>query len=156
MLAVARVAGIMAVKNTGMLVPLAHGGVGIEGGVVRVECVGGELGETDAENESENEHENENASTSAPAPSPAPSSDISDQSQNLHLPIPPHGGVRISALVETTGKTGVEMEALCGVVGAGLTVVDMVKGVDRGVVVEGVRVVGKRGGRRGVWGIWSG
>lgn len=66
-----------------------------------------------------------------------------------------YGGVRILVSVETTAKTGVEMEALAGVVGAALTVVDMCKGVDRGCVIEGVRVVGKKGGRSGGWGVWG-
>lgn len=74
----------------------------------------------------------------------------------LTHPISPHGGVRISVSVETTAKTGVEMEALTGVMGAALTVVDMCKGVDRGCVIEGVRVVGKRGGRSEGWGVWAG
>lgn len=65
-----------------------------------------------------------------------------------------YGGVRISVRVETTAKTGVEMEALTGVVGAALTVVDMCKGVDKGCVIDDVRVVGKKGGRSGGWGIW--
>lgn len=43
------------------------------------------------------------------------------------------------------------MEALAGVVGAGLTVIDMCKGVDRGLRMEDVRVVWKRGGRSGDW-----
>ena len=62
------------------------------------------------------------------------------------------------ATVETTGKTGVEMEALSAVSVAGLNLVDMVKAVDRGCVLGGVRVVEKRGGRRGGWGVrgWRG
>lgn len=146
MLAVARVAGITAIKNTGIIIPLAHGGVGVEGAVVRVEPVPGEP-------QSDN-----TAITSPPLPEDEDGIETEidiDAAQNLASPIPPHGGVRISALVETTGKTGVEMEALCGVVGAGLAVVDMVKGVDRGCVLEGVRVVGKRGGRGGGWGVWG-
>ena len=65
--------------------------------------------------------------------------------------IGPHGGIRISATVECTAKTGVEMEALTAVVGAGLTVIDMCKGVDKGLRMEGVRVVRKEGGRSGDW-----
>ncbi|KAF2396356.1 molybdenum cofactor biosynthesis prote [Trichodelitschia bisporula] len=62
-----------------------------------------------------------------------------------------YGGVRVRGTVRCTGPTGVEMEALCAVTGAALAVVDMVKGVDRGVRIEGVGVVEKRGGRSGVW-----
>lgn len=57
------------------------------------------------------------------------------------------------ARVECTGKTGVEMEAMTAVMVAGLNVVDMVKAVDRGCVLGGVRCVEKRGGRRGGWGV---
>ncbi|KAI9818599.1 MAG: hypothetical protein M1832_004372 [Thelocarpon impressellum] len=62
-----------------------------------------------------------------------------------------HGGVKVTASVECHGSTGVEMEALTAVMGACLTVVDMCKGVDRGMTVEGVRVLLKRGGRGGEW-----
>ena len=55
----------------------------------------------------------------------------------------------ISATVRTTGKTGVEMEALTAVTIAALTVYDMCKAVDRGMRVESVRLVEKRGGKSG-------
>ena len=58
-------------------------------------------------------------------------------------------GVRIEAVVKTTGQTGVEMEALTAVSVAALTVHDMVKAVDRGMVIEGIRVVLKDGGKSG-------
>jgi molybdenum cofactor biosynthesis protein MoaC len=61
------------------------------------------------------------------------------------------GGVDIEAEVECVGQTGVEMEALTAVSGACLTVIDMVKGVDRGAKIEEVKVVLKEGGRSGVW-----
>jgi cyclic pyranopterin phosphate synthase len=54
--------------------------------------------------------------------------------------------------VRTRWRTGVEMEALAAVSAACLTVVDMLKGVDRGLVIDGLRVVHKRGGRGGAWG----
>ena len=60
-------------------------------------------------------------------------------------------GVEIRATVRTTGRTGVEMEALAAVVGAALTVVDMTKAVDRTAVVTDVRVLAKTGGRSGDW-----
>ncbi len=59
--------------------------------------------------------------------------------------------VEIEARVETRGKTGVEMEALTAVTVAALTVYDMVKAVDRGMRIEDVRLVHKRGGRSGEW-----
>ena len=51
----------------------------------------------------------------------------------------------------TADRTGVEMEALTAVSVAALTVIDMVKAVDRGATVEQVRLEAKEGGRRGPW-----
>lgn len=56
-------------------------------------------------------------------------------------------GVEITATVVTTGKTGAEMEALAAVAGAALTVYDMCKAVDKGMVIEGVRLLRKTGGK---------
>ena len=58
-------------------------------------------------------------------------------------------GVRISATVKTTGKTGVEMEALTAVSTAALTVHDMVKAVQKDMVIGGIRVTLKDGGKSG-------
>ncbi len=60
-------------------------------------------------------------------------------------------GVDIEATVETRGKTGVEMEALTAVSVAALTVYDMVKAIDRGMTIEGVRRLEKHGGASGDW-----
>jgi cyclic pyranopterin phosphate synthase len=60
-------------------------------------------------------------------------------------------GVRVTATAKATGRTGVEMEALTAVVVACLTVYDMVKAVDRGMVIEEVRLLSKTGGTRGDW-----
>lgn len=57
--------------------------------------------------------------------------------------------VKISATVKTTGKTGVEMEALTAVSAAGLTIYDMCKAVDRGMIVGGIRLKRKAGGKSG-------
>ena len=57
--------------------------------------------------------------------------------------------VAITATVRTTGRTGVEMEALTAASIAALTVYDMVKAVDRGMRIEGLRVVEKSGGKSG-------
>jgi cyclic pyranopterin monophosphate synthase len=57
--------------------------------------------------------------------------------------------VQITATVRTTGKTGVEMEALTAVSVAALTIYDMCKAVDRGIHIEGVRLVRKSGGKSG-------
>jgi len=61
------------------------------------------------------------------------------------------GAIEITATVRTTGKTGVEMEALTAVAVAGLTVYDMCKAIDRGMQVEAVRLVSKTGGKSGDW-----
>ncbi len=57
--------------------------------------------------------------------------------------------VLIEARVRTVGKTGVEMEALTAVTAAALTVYDMAKAVDRGMRIEAIRLVEKRGGQSG-------
>jgi cyclic pyranopterin phosphate synthase len=59
--------------------------------------------------------------------------------------------VEVVATVSTTDRTGVEMEALTAVSVAALTVVDMVKAVDKGAVITDVRVESKSGGRSGDW-----
>lgn len=101
-LAVAELAGTMAAKRTGDLIPLCHP-LGLD--AVQVDA------RLDAE-----------------------------------LP-----GVRVVATASVTGRTGVEMEALTAVAVACLTVYDMVKAVDREMVVEGVRLLSKTGGTRGDW-----
>lgn len=95
-LTVAKVAGIMAAKQTSALIPMCHP---LMLNDVRVEL---EVGED---------------------------------------------AVEISATVRTTGKTGVEMEALVAVSTAALTVYDMCKAVDRGMELSGIRVVSKQGGK---------
>jgi cyclic pyranopterin phosphate synthase len=59
--------------------------------------------------------------------------------------------LRVEATVETHWRTGVEMEALVAASAAGLTVYDMCKAVDRGMTLESVRLVEKRGGKSGTW-----
>lgn len=98
---VARLAGIMAAKRTGDLIPLCHP-LPIDGVVVDF-----------------------------------------DVQQPTTL--------RIDASVTTTGKTGVEMEALTAAATAALTVYDMVKSTDRGVVIEHVQLEHKSGGKSGEW-----
>jgi len=66
------------------------------------------------------------------------------------------GAVTIEASVRTSGRTGVEMEALTAVSVAALTVYDMLKAVDRGMVIEAIRLVSKEGGRSGAWSQESG
>ena len=101
-LAVAEVAGTLAAKRTGELIPLCHP-LGLD--LVQVEA-------------------------------------------RLEPELP---GVRITATAKAVGRTGVEMEALTAVAVACLTVYDMVKAVDRGMVIEEVRLNSKTGGTRGDW-----
>jgi cyclic pyranopterin monophosphate synthase len=61
------------------------------------------------------------------------------------------GGVRVLARARVVGQTGVEMEALTAAAVAGLTLIDMTKGVERGVSIESVRLLEKSGGRSGTW-----
>jgi cyclic pyranopterin phosphate synthase len=60
-----------------------------------------------------------------------------------------NNAVEITAAVKSTGKTGVEMEALTAVAVAALTIYDMVKSMDRGARIESIRLVKKSGGKSG-------
>lgn len=99
-LAVARVAGIMAAKKTSDIIPLCH---------------------------------------------PLPLSSVTVQLE------PGEDHVRVVAEARTTGQTGVEMEALTAASVALLTIYDMAKALDRAMVIEGVRLLEKRGGKSGDW-----
>lgn len=101
-LAVARLAGIMAAKRTADLIPLCH-----------------------------------------PLPLSSVSVELTLDEQACR--------VRIEATCKLKGRTGVEMEALTAVSTAALTVYDMVKGLERGVTIEAVRLLRKEGGRTGTW-----
>jgi cyclic pyranopterin phosphate synthase len=104
-LAVARIAGIMAAKRTAELIPLCH--------PLPITAVA--------------------VSFTLAAPDAAPSV------------------VTVEAEVKTSGQTGVEMEALTAASVAALTIYDMVKAVDRGMVIENLRLLHKSGGKSGVW-----
>lgn len=99
-LATARIAGIMAAKQTSALIPLCH-----------------------------------------PLPLSSVSVDIVFGPDHL----------RVVAEARTAGQTGVEMEALTAVSVALLTIYDMAKALDRAMVIEGVRLLEKRGGKSGDW-----
>ena len=100
-IAVARVAGIMAAKRTSDLIPMCH-----------------------------------------PLPITGVTVDFEPTSATT---------LQIRASVKTTGKTGVEMEALTAASVAALTVYDMCKAVDKGMRIEGVRLLEKHGGKSGDW-----
>ncbi|KAH0541539.1 hypothetical protein FGG08_004014 [Glutinoglossum americanum] len=116
-LAVARIAGIMAAKRTSELVPLCHP-IGLENVSVDLRIL-------------------------------TPEDEGRDR--GLHNSGGVFGGVEIQATVGCEGKTGVEMEALTAVSVAALTVYDMCKSVDRGMRIDTMRVVLKKGGKSGVW-----
>jgi len=67
------------------------------------------------------------------------------------LPDPALPGVRIAATVRTTGRTGVEMEALTAVTVAALTVYDMLKAAEKGMIITDIRLVMKEGGKSGLY-----
>jgi cyclic pyranopterin phosphate synthase len=60
-----------------------------------------------------------------------------------------HSTIEITATVESTGKTGVEMEALTATAVAALTIYDMCKAVDRGIKIQDIRLIRKSGGKSG-------
>lgn len=99
-LAVARIAGIMAAKRTAELIPLCH--------PLALDAVSVEFAFVD-------------------------------------------DGVEARATASLTGRTGVEMEALTAVSVALLTVYDMAKAIDKAMVIDGVRLIEKRGGKSGDW-----
>lgn len=61
------------------------------------------------------------------------------------------GSMKIVATVSCFGRTGVEMEAMTATMGAALTVYDMLKAVDKGMVIDAVRLLEKQGGKSGHW-----
>ena len=99
-LAAARVAGIMAAKKTGDLIPLCH--------PLALDAVNVEFGRED-------------------------------------------DAISVTATASLTGKTGVEMEAMTAVTMALLTLYDMGKAIDKAMVIEGVRLLAKSGGKSGEW-----
>ncbi|MEL7188521.1 MAG: cyclic pyranopterin monophosphate synthase MoaC [Pseudomonadota bacterium] len=99
-LGTARIAGIMAAKKTGELIPLCHP-LGLE--AVTIDFTFEET------------------------------------------------GIRASASASLTGKTGVEMEAMVAVSTALLTIYDMAKAIDKGMIINEVRLIEKRGGKSGTW-----
>lgn len=61
------------------------------------------------------------------------------------------GAIRVLVRARVVGQTGVEMEALTAASVAGLTLIDMTKGIERGVYIESIRLLEKSGGRSGTW-----
>ncbi|PGG97285.1 molybdenum cofactor biosynthesis protein A [Helicocarpus griseus UAMH5409] len=137
-LSVARIAGIMAAKQTANIIPLAHPGLGITGIEVDIQaCAPGE--------NNTNSPGAKAGMASSSNDGPPPNKNVASSTDH------PHGSVLIATTVSCHGRTGVEMEAMTGVLGAALTVYDMCKAVDKGMVVGEARVVRKRGGKSGDW-----
>ena len=67
------------------------------------------------------------------------------------VPDPALPGLRVESLCKLTGQTGVEMEALTAVSIACLTIYDMAKALEKGMVIEAIRLVEKTGGKSGDW-----
>jgi len=65
--------------------------------------------------------------------------------------LPAVKGVEVTATVRGTGKTGYEMEAMVAAAAAALTVYDMCKGADKGIVIGPVELLAKSGGKSGDW-----
>lgn len=101
-LAIARIAGIMACKKTAELIPLCH-----------------------------------------PIPITHVEIDLTPETE--------HSRIRCQTTIKTIGQTGVEMEALTATQIALLTIYDMCKGIDRGMVIQSVRLLEKQGGKSGHW-----
>jgi cyclic pyranopterin phosphate synthase len=70
---------------------------------------------------------------------------------DLAAALQPEPGVRVTVTAETDGKTGIEMEALTAASVAALTIYDMCKAVDRGMVISEVKLLSKAGGASGTW-----
>ncbi|MEW5723692.1 MAG: cyclic pyranopterin monophosphate synthase MoaC [Thermodesulfobacteriota bacterium] len=66
-------------------------------------------------------------------------------------PLPGQGRIEITTEVRCEGRTGVEMEALTAAAAAALTIYDMAKAVDRGLVISEIKLLEKSGGRSGTW-----
>ncbi|KAL2075014.1 hypothetical protein VTL71DRAFT_8794 [Oculimacula yallundae] len=163
-LSVARIAGIMAAKRTSDLVPLCHP-IAITHVSVELDVIGGmERGEEGFGGEMKKEtvsvpwqgtgqgdaypfHE----SSPTPPTQISTSTPESTNKTNTATPSKSFGHINITATVQCDGKTGVEMEALTAASVAALTVYDMCKAVDKGMRIEGLRVVRKEGGKSGTW-----
>ncbi len=160
-LGVARIAGIMAAKQTANLIPLCHP-IAITQVAVEVELASEK--EPDVCN-SDNPPEAEQLPLVESIPwvgtgqvdaykwsSPESPKGVSESSTASSLKEKAQlSRVDITATVSCEGKTGVEMEALTAASMAALTVYDMCKAVDKRMRIEGLRVVRKEGGKSGTW-----
>jgi len=140
-LGVARIAGISGAKETSRLIPLCHN-ILISGVQMNVEVVEAGAAVNSATHTKDSKMAGADDEEAALIPI------LARERASLAAA---HGGVVVTARVHTFGQTGVEMEALTAASVAGLTVYDMCKAVDKGMRMDGVRVVLKTGGRSGGW-----
>lgn len=124
-LAVARVAGIMAAKRCSDLIALAHSGLRLTGVEIDIDLI--------------------KPLKTAISDQPAETG----EGGKLR-----YGGIQVRATVQCHGPTGVEMEALTAATIAALNLYDMCKAVDKGMLIEGTRVISKSGGKSGDW-VWD-
>jgi len=137
----------MAAKKTSELVPLCHNialsYVGVE---IRV-TDGGGGGSEDGKGQREREEEVQKWAGTGQGDAYRWHQEGNDKGEGKA----DFGKIEITATVQCEGKTGVEMEALTAASVTGLTVYDMCKAVDKGMWIEGLRVVRKDGGKSGTW-----
>lgn len=177
-LSVARIAGIMAAKRTSDLIPLCHP-IAISHVSVQLDVVDVEM-QKGAEEEHKREvmsipwagtgqgdayawhgtralplgldHKPRSSSNpSSPLTYSQSSTSPKDPGESSRKEKDEYGKIHITATVSCDGKTGVEMEALTAASVAAMAVYDMCKAVDKGMVIEGLRVVRKEGGKSGTW-----
>ncbi|KAK5945116.1 hypothetical protein PMZ80_002320 [Knufia obscura] len=127
-IAVSRIAAIQAAKKTSDLIPLAHPSLNITAITVDITPFSG-------------------AEQSI-------SSSTTRNGEEVSMLDSKYGGVTVRASVKCQGKTGVEMEAITAATMGCVTLYDMLKAVDKGMVISGARVVEKRGGKSGDW-VWD-
>lgn len=158
--AAARIAGIMAAKKTHELIPLCHpipiSHCSVDFKVYRPDGAEGNAGDVPESHEKRGEIESGSDAVEtvecgaheygvdehSAVEQSAVQSDASDAAREDAV-------IEIEACVRTVGQTGAEMEAMTAVAVAGLTIYDMVKGVDRGVRLSDIRLVEKSGGKSG-------
>ena len=140
-LAVSRVAGIMAVKKASDIVVLAHPGLAIEAIDVLVEPVGPESVSKSKDTPDLLKEELEDRQHKRNFESML--------TRQMGRGIGFFGGMRLACTVQCNAKTGVEMEALAGVTAAALSVIDMCKSIDKELYIGAVKLVRKEGGRTG-------
>lgn len=145
-IAVARIAAIQAAKQTSNLIPLAHPGLSITGVSVDVTVF------TATQRRSEFVSKSKGDEVLSKSKGEGDGERGEEETETKYTKLDARfGGVKVSATVSCDGKTGVEMEALMAASIGTITLYDMLKGVDKGMVIMDCRVVRKSGGKSGGW-----